>query len=255
LEEITTVNDELPRLDIWQRLTGKLLLQASPNPHKLEWHELPESQQAVLNTAAKFLNQQLCLCWKCGERAPLIAEKLCCEQCRPRVLTQAEYARVLNEQDYDFCDCCGGKYKIAGLHEVQMPDLDQPEQSEGGTHYPLIGGFHACYGCFNHCENGPCEPGNLVAILENPAGQEEQQPYYTLTWGADGYCMCSMIESLVELIRDHVPIGARFNVVRKLDDSELGKGEYIRSASDMIRRISESGNIEDLGVKWSEQND
>src|SRR5436305_312893 len=82
-----------------------------------------------------------------------------------RVLTPEQYREVVNEQDSDYCDCCGGLYRIAGLVEAQMPDLDRPEVVDGRTYYPLLGGLNVCHGCSDHCEDGPCTPDNLVIVL------------------------------------------------------------------------------------------
>lgn len=81
-----------------------------------------------------------------------------------RVLTTTEYEAVINEENADFCACCGGKFDIAGLVEAQMPDLERPETISGFITYPLIGGLSICYPCSSHCDDGPCEPDNLVKI-------------------------------------------------------------------------------------------
>lgn len=82
-----------------------------------------------------------------------------------QVLTPAEYEIVLNQENADFCACCGGKYDIAGLTEAQMPDLEHPEKVSGFTTYPLLGGFSVCHPCSHHCEDGPCAPDDLVKVL------------------------------------------------------------------------------------------
>lgn len=80
----------------------------------------------------------------------------------PRTITQAEYKRVLNEEDADFCDCCGDKVLIAGLIDnAMMPDFTF--RYKDGS-YPLIGGFTVCHECGEHAEDGPCRPERVVQI-------------------------------------------------------------------------------------------
>ena len=162
---------ELPRLFLYQRLTGKFLYEsiASEIHDNRSWHSRSFSTQEEFERTAKVLNEKLSLCWLCGDRAPLVGSHLVCEPCNHnrRILTQAEYAAVQNEEDSDFCDCCGDKTKIAFLQEAQMPDLEA-QDTEGS--YPLLGGFHVCYDCDGHHEEGPCQPDNLVVINE-PLGK------------------------------------------------------------------------------------
>jgi len=161
-------------LFIWERLTGKLFYES--NDTKTNWYELQIATQELFERAAKTLNAQLSLCWLCGERAQLTQPHLLCEPCQKngRVLTLAEYQKIVNEQDCDYCDCCGDTTKIEFLVESQMP-LERPETQNGQTFYPLMGGKFACYPCTNHCEDGPCNPENLKVIVEDVPGQPLQE--------------------------------------------------------------------------------
>jgi hypothetical protein len=69
-----------------------------------------------------------------------------------RTLTQAEYQAVVDSGE-DYCNCCGGRYLAEGLTEASMPVEDT-----------LSGGFTVCYACSKHCEDGPCQPENLVVV-------------------------------------------------------------------------------------------
>lgn len=88
----------------------------------------------------------------------------------PRTITQAEYIRVLNEQNADFCDCCGDKVLIAGLFEADMPDFSRPE---GNGMYPLVGGFTVCRECGEHADGGPCRPERVVQVEIPPIEFDE----------------------------------------------------------------------------------
>jgi hypothetical protein len=81
-----------------------------------------------------------------------------------RVLTPTEYQNIVNS-GADYCDCCGGLYEMAGLSDnpAMMADLSNPLPNGG---YPLLGGHTVCYACSEHCEDGPCQPENLVDIRE-----------------------------------------------------------------------------------------
>ncbi len=73
------------------------------------------------------------------------------------VLTPTEYQEIVNS-GADYCDCCGGKYAIAGLSDnpAMMPD---PEDDS-----VLLSGFTVCRLCASHCEQGPCQPDNLTVV-------------------------------------------------------------------------------------------
>ena len=80
-----------------------------------------------------------------------------------RVITEAQYQAVVNS-GLDYCDCCGGLYKIEGLTEdAMMPDFDTSLPSGG---FPLQGGYTVCHPCSQHCEDGPCQPDRLVQVQE-----------------------------------------------------------------------------------------
>ncbi len=89
-----------------------------------------------------------------------------------RVITEAQYQAIVNS-GLDYCECCGGLYKIEGLVEdATMPDLDTPLPGGG---YMLQGGHSVCWPCAHHCEDGPCQPDRLVQVQE-AADELERHP-------------------------------------------------------------------------------
>jgi hypothetical protein len=79
-----------------------------------------------------------------------------------KVLTIDEHKDLVNNKDADYCDCCGGLYRIVGLVEAQMSDFSYSPIID---HYPLQGGYSVCSQCSDHCEQGPCEPKKLAIII------------------------------------------------------------------------------------------
>lgn len=76
-----------------------------------------------------------------------------------RTITQEQYQKVI-ESGADYCQCCGGLYEVAGLAEdpEMMPD---PEDTD-----TLLSGFIVCRQCANHCDQGACQPDNLVEVVQ-----------------------------------------------------------------------------------------
>lgn len=90
------MKNELPRLFIWQRLTGKLLYESGGDVHGgRPWEDRSAETQKLFEDAAKWLNGQLSLCSKCGMQAPLIGDLLVCKDCldEPEKIDQEELAR------------------------------------------------------------------------------------------------------------------------------------------------------------------